>query len=244
VTKPTKIALGIAVAAACMAGGALAADGLVRAVLAWTALACAVAAAAYVANRPGWLGKRRGALGLRALAVLPYLVAFRIACALMRRARGADRPTRVAPGLWVGGRVANRDLPAAVVWVVDLVAEYGADPAVRALPYYRSLPVLDGGIPASEAEALALVAELAVVCDDVLVHCDSGRGRAPTLAAAILVARGDADDEIAAIAAIRRARPVAAPTRSDLAFLARLVPALRALAEGRRLPTGREARAD
>lgn len=224
-TKPTAIGIGVAVSAAGCGVLALATGGAVRAWWTWTAVACLVAATAYFRNAPHWLGKHEGRWSWHALLVLPYLVAFRIACNLMRWRRGGDEPTRVAPGLWVGGRIAG-PYPSGVTYVVDLVAEYPEPTIVRALPGYRSLPTLDGGVPPSLSVALALIDELALVDGDVLVHCDSGRGRAPTFAAALLIARGHAHDVDSAIDLLRRARPVARPTRSDRAFLAAALPDL------------------
>src|SRR5262249_59691733 len=122
VTKATMIALGIAGGGACCGLGAIQSSGAARIALAWTSGACALAALAYLANRPGWLGKRAGRLTPRALVLLPYLVAVRIACALMRWWRGADAPAMVAPGLWVAGRIEARTVPAGVTHAVDLVA--------------------------------------------------------------------------------------------------------------------------
>ena len=227
-TKPGKIAAGIGVAALACAALAIAAAGAARWVALWTSAACAVACGAYVGNRPGWLGKRDGRFGVRALAVLPYLIAFRIACALMRWWRGGDAPTEVAPGVWVAGRVRGGELPAGVAVVVDLVAEYPEPAAVRRLAGYRSLPLLDGGFPPDVRSFLLLLDELADGI--VLVHCDSGRGRAPTVAAALLVTRGVAPDVITALARIRAARPVAVPTRSDVRFLETVEPLLQMIA--------------
>ena len=215
-----------------------------RAAWIWTTIACGIASTAYHVNRPGWFGKRDGRLTLQSVPVLPYLGAFRIACELMRRWRAPDAPTLVAPGLWVGGRVAANALPAGVTHVVDLIAEFPAPALIRALPGYRSLPVLDGGVPADMVQFLALMAELLAIDGGVLVHCDAGRGRAPTAAAALLIARGDALDATTAVRMIQHHRPVAAPTRSDLAFLAAATPALRALAGSRssRYPSSTPAR--
>lgn len=225
-TKPAKIALGIGVAGLACAALAFAGTGMVRVAWAWTAGACAIACAAYVANRPGWLGKRDGRLTARALLLLPYLIAFRIAIELIRWRRGADAPTRIVPGLWVAGRIAARDLPPGATRVVDLVAEYAAPRAVRALPGYSGLPILDGGVAPDLDEYRRLVCALAAERGEILVHCDSGRGRAPTLAAAVLVARGLVASPADAVALVRRARPVAAPTRTDLVFLAAVCAAL------------------
>jgi Swiss Army Knife protein, DSP-PTPase phosphatase domain len=226
VTKATKIALGIAVAGACCGGLAIASTGGARVAWAWTAGSCVVAAAAYFTNRPAWLGKRGGGFGPWALAMLPYLVAYRIASALTRWWRGADAPTLIVPGLWVGGRLDARTFPAGVTHVVDLVAEYPAPRWARTMPGYRALLILDGGKPPAPGRYVELVRELRDVADGVLVHCDSGRGRAPTMAAAILIARGVAPDVWSAIAMIRARRPVASPTRTDVAFLERITPRL------------------
>jgi len=239
VTKPRKIAAGIGAAALVCAVLALGTSGAPRALAAWTAVACTIACLAYLLNRPHWLGKRAGVVSPRALPVWPYLVAFRVACLAMARWRGPDEPTRVAPGLWVGGRSTMANLPPEVTVVVDLVAEYAADREIRALPGYRSLPVLDGGVP-GDVEAFAeLVGEVAMAAArEVLVHCDSGRGRAPTFAAAVLIVRGQAADPAEAVAMLRARRPVVAPTRSDLLFLAAAMPRLRALAARAALVVG------
>jgi hypothetical protein len=196
---------------------------------AWTSGSCAVATAAYLRNRPEWLGKRSGRLAARALLLLPYLVPFRIACGLIRRFRPPDAPTELVPGLWVAGRIDARTFPAGVSHVVDLVAEYDAPAWERALPGYYALPVLDGGEPPDASVFLDLVRELRDVTRVILVHCDSGRGRAPTMAAAILVARGLAPDVDAALALVRERRPVSSPTRVDVDFLRAMSPALREL---------------
>ena len=227
-SKPAKIGFGIGAAAVACAVAALATTGVARALAVWTSASCAIAALAYALNRPHWLGKRNGAMGPRALLILPYIIAFGIAVRLMRWWRGADRPTRVAPGVWVGGRTLARSVPPGVTTVVDLVAEYSADRAVRGMPGYRNLLVLDGGVPPDADAFVALVRDVAGVRGDVLVHCDSGRGRAPTFAAALLVVRGLAPDVASALGMLRAARAVVAPTSVDRAFLAALESRLRA----------------
>src|SRR5262249_1982755 len=113
--------------------------------------------------------------------------------------------------------------------VVDLVAEYPAPRWVRALPGYRNLPILDGAEPPSREAFLDVVRDLRDVTGDVLVHCDSGRGRAPTWAAALLIARGLAPDVDSALALVRAGRQVSSPTGVDVAFLQSVLPSLRAL---------------
>src|SRR5262249_23998238 len=183
----------------------------------------------YLSNRPAWLGKRDGRLTPSALLILPYLVAFRVAIELIRWWRDPDVPSLVSPGLWVGGRVEARTFPPGVTNVVDLVAEYPAPRWVRALPGYRNLPVLDGAEPPSREAFLGVVRDLRDVTADILVHCDSGRGRAPTMAAALLIARGLAPDVDSALALVRAGRPVSSPPGGHVAFMRSVLPSLRAL---------------
>jgi protein-tyrosine phosphatase len=223
VTKPNQLALGIG-AAGCSCGIVA---GLVAFpvdwLLAWTAFSCFLATGAYLGNRPEVLGKSQGRISaLRALPALPYLVAMRIACALMRRHRRFPPLSRVTDDLWVGGRCGLSDLPGRVGLVVDLTAESSAPAPIRVLPGYRNLPVLDGAVPADEDAVLALLDEIAAAPGAVVVHCDSGVGRAPTLAALALLRLGVASDVEHALALVKESRPMARPTSVDRSFLARL----------------------
>ncbi len=232
-TKPAKLAIGIG-----GAGLAVAAAGLLLAgspyawICWWTALACLLVAAAYARNRPGLFGKREGRVSsARVLPVLPYLVALRLACWVMRVQRRTPVVSEIEPGLWVGGRVGAADIPEGVEIVVDLICEFSAPAAVRERPGYRSFPVLDGHAPTDEDAFLELLDELAASTGGVLVHCESGRGRAPTAAALLLVHRGRAAHPSEAIEIVRRGRPWASPTASDWRFMERIA---RRLEERRR----------
>jgi hypothetical protein len=227
VTKPAKIALGVGVACvACAALGGLA-SGALRALAWWTSGACLAVALAYATNRPGIFGKRDGRLApLRVLLLLPYLVAFRIACEVMRRLRRDPAWEQVAPGLYVGSRVDPGDLPPGLELIVDLTAEHGEPAPVRARPGYRCVPVLDGAAPADDEAFLGLLDEVRAASGGVLFHCESGKARAPTAAALALIARGLAPDAASAVELVRKGRPATALTRVDLDFVARLVPRL------------------
>jgi hypothetical protein len=151
----------------------------------------------------------------------------RIACEIMRRRRRFPPLSRVTDEIWVGGRCAAADLPAGVHLVVDLTAESSAPAALRALPGYRNLPVLDGATPPDDVVVLALLDEIAAARGAVVIHCDSGVGRAPTLAALALLRIGIVSDLEAALGLVRAGRPMARPTSVDRRFLARLAPQLR-----------------
>ena len=227
-TKPRILAAAIGAAGVAALLGAQPAGGAPRWALVWTGLACAVASLAYLANRPSWLGKRKGRLvWWRVLPVAPYVSAYGIAARLRRARRRYPDWDEIAPAIFVGARVPKAELPRGAAWVVDLTAEVPEIADVRRLAGYRSLPVLDGSTPSDEERFLGLLEELADAAGGVYLHCISGRGRAPTAAAALLIARGVAPDAASAFEIVRKGRPASAPTAGDVAFVERLSTRLR-----------------
>ena len=131
-TKPARIALGVAIAGGVCAGLGVQASGPLRALAWWTAASCIAMSIAYATNRPGIFGKSGGRLApIRVLLLLPYLAAFRIASELYRWMRSAPAWEEVAPGLFVGARVDPDDLPPDLELVVDLTCEYAEPAPVR-----------------------------------------------------------------------------------------------------------------
>jgi protein-tyrosine phosphatase len=227
VTKPQKLAGGIAGAGLACAGLGAWAGPPWSWLGAWIGLACALVALAYLRNRPQIFGKQAGRLGTwRVLPVLPYVAAFRVAMWLRRARERGPAWHEVVPGLYVGARVPAAALPSGLELVVDLTSEWPAHASVRGLAGYRCLPVLDGSTPPCEEGFLDLVCEVALAEGAVYLHCEEGRGRAPTLAAAVLLARGVAADVASALELVCKARPVARPTRTDRRFLERIAPRL------------------
>jgi protein-tyrosine phosphatase len=219
-TKPRLLALCIGAAGALCALLAWRLTGPASGLFAWTALACALAAGAYLWNRPGVLAKRDGRLRWgRALPLLPYLLAYQAGCRVRRWRRRFAPWNEVAPGLYVGARVEAWQLPAGVDLVVDLTSEWSAPRSVVALAGYRSLPVLDGSHPHDPESVLELLAEIATSGSSVYVHCESGKGRAPTLAALVLMARGNVDGPAAALEQVAKQRPATRLTVTDVDFV-------------------------
>lgn len=231
-TKPRRLVLGIGAAGLACALGAFLLAGALRWLAAWTAAACLLVAAAYHWNRPGVYGKREGRLvAWRMLPVLPFLLAFWAAMRGIRAWRRAPAFERVAPGIYVGGRIAPGSLPSDVAIVADLTSEYSEPAALRRHPGYRSLPVLDGHVPPDEGAFLSLLDELARAPGAVFLHCEAGVGRAPVAAALLLLRCGMAPDVSSALETVCKRRPVASPTRSDRVFMERIARRLSARAE-------------
>src|SRR5690606_2830035 len=103
--------------------------------LAWTAFSCFLAAGAYLRNEPDVFGKTAGRVEpLVGLATLPYRLALRLACELMRWRRRFPPLSHLGEEIWVGGRCTDRDLPPRAEWIVDLTAEFSAPLRLRTHP--------------------------------------------------------------------------------------------------------------
>jgi predicted protein tyrosine phosphatase len=118
---------------------------------------------------------------------------------------------QVTPGLFIGsqhGRLGKRKLQRLGIHAsVNLRSEF--DDAAHGLALRRAchLPTPDGSAPSLEQlrEGIAFIRQVLDKGGRVYVHCQSGVGRAPTLAAAYLISEGMPVEE--AVAAVRRARP-------------------------------------
>jgi protein-tyrosine phosphatase len=135
----------------------------------------------------------------------------------------------VAPKIWVGRRPRPHELPAGVAIVVDLCAELAELPSVVRRQDYLALPTLDSTSPTPLALARAVdrvLDVLAATGGSAFIHCAFGHGRSATVAAAVLIRRGDAtlDDVEARMRAIRPRIGLNAIQRAALAAAVALAP--------------------
>ena len=94
-------------------------------------------------------------------------------------------------------------------------------------------PIVDISTPRHPADPIPLVREIIghlATGETVVVHCMGGRGRAGTVAACVLAARGV--EPVQAIAVVRAARPDAVETPAQEAFVARFREAWREAEDG------------
>ncbi len=177
--------------------------------LLWPAASLAIVAAAYAWGGAGLLGKDDGTLSLPAgLVLAPYRFG---ALAFVRFRALFDAPWHeVAPNLLVGRlltrREARRAIDEGVVAVLDLTAEFAETPTLLRLPYLN-LPVLDLTAPRpAELRRAARFIERHRRRGKVYVHCALGYGRSACVAAAVVLAAGEADRVAPAIRLVRSAR--------------------------------------
>jgi protein-tyrosine phosphatase len=176
--------------------------------LAWCTAAWWWVALGFLRRDPRHLGKRTdGTLQpLMAVLLLPYLLfvlgLFHAKRWLVRRENPSDR---VAEGMYLGRRPLPGEIPEEVQLVVDLSAEL---PKPRGLGNrrYRCLPILNRFAPTAEALE-PLIRDLAADPAPMLIHCIAGKGRSATVAAAVLIARGQATDAADAERQLQASRP-------------------------------------
>ncbi|MFP2895425.1 tyrosine-protein phosphatase [Corallococcus sp. 4LFB] len=176
--------------------------------LLWPSVSFAVVALAYAGVGARAFGKqadgrmRPGAV----LALLPYLLLTWGTWYLARRISRERVLDEVAPGVLVGRRLLPGELPASVSAVLDLTSEFIEPEGIRSACRYVSLPILDASTLPLE-RVVPVLRELATLPGPLYVHCAQGHGRTGMIAAALLVARGDAPDAKTALARVREARP-------------------------------------
>lgn len=175
-------------------------------ILLWPAAVLVGVAVVYLVRAPRSLGKRPdGTLAWWGwLAWAPLFAYMRLLHECARSLTDEPVANEVAPGVWVGRRPHLRELPPGIAMVVDLCAELPAAPGVATERAYLCIPTLDSTAPPPAAIARAVDAMIAAN-GGVFVHCAFGHGRSATVAAALLVRRGDAtlDDVERKLRAIR-----------------------------------------
>jgi protein-tyrosine phosphatase len=194
--------------------------------LVWPGISLFVVAGAFAGLGPRVFGKRPdGTLAWWAvLALMPYLLPTWALWQAMRLIGREPCCHEVVPGVWVGRRAYARELPPDITLVVDLTAEFSEPWAVRVGRTYVCLPTLDATAP-DAAGLKAVVRRVDEHRGKVYIHCASGHGRASTVAAALLLARGLAADVDGAEALLRRARPGVRLQRVQRALLAQVLAA-------------------
>jgi hypothetical protein len=186
-------------------------------VVAWnTAMAFALVALAYLGAEPAILLKRPdGTRSPQSWPLLwPYFFLTGFSFWLYRMNEREPPFVQVVPNLYLGRRLTPREVrqAAPIGWqaVLDLAAEFAEVRALRRLPGYRSLPVLDATAPSWEQllDAVDWLKER-VAQGPVLVHCALGHGRSATVVVAYLLATGQVKGVKDGLSLLRAQRGVA-----------------------------------
>ena len=184
----------LAVAAAMLASAAWGPLGWFAVIPAYVAISFLLLALAYAGAGPGLLLKQPSGRHAPWAWVLfgPYFLLNAVTFGLYRRFSREPATVEVAPGVFLGRRLARAEC-STPMWrsVLDLAAEFAEARPLRALAGYRSLPVLDATPPSEEQlrSAAAWVAE-AVRSGPVYIHCALGHGRSACVVIAYLLLSG------------------------------------------------------
>ncbi len=140
--------------------------------------------------------------------------------------RPARRLSQVTPQLFVGAQFGRRGWRALQRWgisaVVNLRGEFDDRRLGVDLGRYLYIPTEDDQTPSVDElrQGAEFIAGEIHQGGKVYIHCGSGVGRAPTMAAAYLISLGHVPEEAWEI--IRRARPFIRPTRVQREQIERL----------------------
>lgn len=184
--------------------------------LAWSGVAFALVALAYLVNAVWLFGKRSDGRvrWLSTIILLPYRLLAELIWWLNTRLSSEAPWHQIDARLVVGRRLAARDgMPPGIVSVLDLTCEFAEAQRLRSQDY-RCLPMLD----ASHADPRTIartVREVATKAETVYVHCAQGHGRTGLIAALILVAREPGLSPGDALARLQAIRPGIGLSRSQ-----------------------------
>lgn len=176
-------------------------------VLLWPALAFLMVAVAYVAQSPAPFGKvgLRFRTGRRVL-LFPYSAVVTVLWHVLRIVERRAPWNRLTPELVIGRRLLGHEYPPGTASVVDLTCELAAVLPEDDVVTYLSVPILDAGWP-EPARLLATVRTIRDLPRPIYLHCAQGHGRTALVAAAILLAEGDAKTAEEALGRVRAVRP-------------------------------------
>lgn len=159
----------------------------------WPAIVLLAAWIVYLLQAPAAFGKRAdGMLAWWSWPVWAPLFAYQwLIFELGRRVTGEPVANLVAPGLWVGRKPRASELPEGIAIVVDLTSEFSVSPGIKDGRSYLLIPTLDARAPAP-AEIVAAVDAVVATPGSAFIHCAHGHGRSATVAAAVMLRRGEA----------------------------------------------------
>jgi Dual specificity phosphatase, catalytic domain/PAP2 superfamily len=178
--------------------------------LIWPAIALGIVSIAYFRAGPIVFHKTEGKLPWSTRFVLaPCLLGQYLSLLYYRRqCRAWDK---VAPQIWIGGKLGRRSakkaLRSGVASVLDLSAEFSEAKPFRKINY-RNIPVLDLTAP-TQAQLVEMSKFIGNHSRNaaVYIHCKIGYSRSAAAVTAYLIMSGEAKTAEEAFAMIRRVRP-------------------------------------
>lgn len=176
--------------------------------LVWFGFGCVLVGAGYWRLGPGLFGKQLDGdrSWLNRIILFPYLLVNVVLWHLRHRVLSKeDTCNEIAPGIWLGRRPIDGEMPDGIKTVVDLTCEFSATPQARKLNYI-CVPTLDGLAP-PDKDFDQLMHNLAASNDPIYIHCAAGHGRSAAIVVGLLVAKGVSKDLAEAERLVKAKRP-------------------------------------
>lgn len=185
----------------------------------WPAISFFIVAFGYLVSEPRIFGKSNsGTLALlNTLVLLPFLVIQYASWYLLRWFRKSQAFQQLTDNIWIGRRLASRELPNDIEHIVDLTCEFNEPIGLRTRSYF-SFQILDAHVPTFD-QLHRWVKKVMSLEGIVYIHCAEGHGRTALFAAAVLLEKQLCDNSIEALAFVAFKRPGAKPNETQTRFL-------------------------
>ncbi len=186
----------------------------------WAGLGFVLVGLSYMRFGVGVFGKQPdgGRAWFNRIILFPYLILNVTMWHLRHRVLSKeDSCNEISPGIWLGRRPIDGEIPDGIITIVDLAAEFSATPQARKLNYI-CLPALDGRAP-DDARFFKLMSELSDSSEPLYIHCAAGHGRSAAVAVGVMLARGLAAGIDEAEEIVQKKRPkisIKKPQREQL----------------------------
>jgi protein-tyrosine phosphatase len=193
----------------------------------WPAVSFATVAVGYLHSGPAVFGKRQdGKLAPQNVVVLfPYLAYLWSLWYVIRVVQREPAVNQLSEGLLIGRRLLSSELPQDIETVVDLTCEFNEPRELRSKSYLLC-PILDGFVPAME-QLVAWVQAIDAAREPIFIHCAEGHGCTGLVAAALVVARGQATTAMEALQIVQSKRPLVRLGKRQFRLLEEVVHRLR-----------------
>lgn len=174
----------------------------------WSGISWIVVSIAYATNAAWIFGKRDdgGMNWLPIVLLLPFVLVTWLLWHLQKRLTQEPTHNEIVPGIWLGRRCYDAELPPGVKTVVDMTSEFIEPLKVRQGRSYLCVPTLDTSAPAL-AGFQTLMESVSRSPEPIYIHCAQGHGRSAMVAIAALVAKGRSNSLVEAEHIVKQSRP-------------------------------------
>ncbi len=188
----------------------------------WLGVSFLVVACCYLGLGAGPFGKRKSGIlhPVSVIVLLPYLLLTWVVWHGSRLFRRIAPYNTLREDIIIGRRLLPDEVPDGVDTILDLTCEFSEPAGVRSGRTYFALPVLDKGVPTSDA-LFEVLSEIRSSRQGYLyIHCAEGHGRTGTVAAVLLLSDGVATSPNNALGLIQQVRPTVRLSAKQRDFIA------------------------